>query len=77
MGLNDNIPNKVTIKNLLEAADAYERVHGQDDSNKDNTGIYLYRLVRGIIKNGLYSYKEAFYEEMFSDGALPNPNDYD
>ena len=77
MDRDDSIPDKVTIKSLREVADAYEKAHGQDNLINDETGFNLYRLVRGVVKYGIYSYKDALYERMFSDEVLPDPDDFE
>lgn len=69
-----NIPNKVTKRDLREAADAYEKAH---ENINDETGYNLYRFVRGVLKHGFYTYKDALLETMFNDAPSPNPDDFE
>ena len=69
-----DIPNKVTKRDLREAADAYEKAH---ENINDETGYTLYRLVRGVLKHGFYTYKDALLGTMFNDAPSPNPDDFE
>ena len=84
MELNDNIPEKVTKKALREAADEYEKAHliwmqsskKMDQDNKEDAGDRLYRLVRGVLSHGFYTYRDAVIDSWDEDIPSPDTNEF-
>lgn len=85
MGLNENIPEKVTKKALREAADEYERAHlvwmqsckRRDQGLKEDAGDRLYQLVRGVLAYGFYTYRDAVVDSWAENLTSPDSNDFD
>lgn len=84
--LADNIPEKVTRKELQEALDDYARanrdwkesVSRKSLEQKENAGNTLYRLAKALLKNnGFYSYRDAVIDSMAENESSPNPEDFE
>ena len=85
--IGENIPEKVTVKELREALDEYARADKEWKnfykmsylSVKEDAGDHLYRLAKAILNNkGFYTYRDAVVDTIGNDTAsLPNPEDFE
>ena len=82
MKLNENIPEKVTKKALLDAADEYEKADfvwmesckRRDQGLKEDAGDHLYRLVRGVLAHGFYTNGDADDEQYMTGEPVLDDN---
>jgi len=85
--LEDNIPDRVTKKELREALDAYAQADQEwkdlfkrrSLAEKEDAGDHLYRLAKALLRNnGFYSYRDALLDSMGNDAApSPKPEDFE
>ena len=84
--LEEDIPEKVTRKELEEALEAYASADKEFKdygsrkylAEKENAGDNLYRLAKAILRNnGFYTYRDAVVDSLDKDGHSPDADDFD
>lgn len=83
--LDDDIPARVTRKDLQDALEAYaaadkdwkENVKRKYLAEKEDAADHLYRLAKALLRNnGFYTCRDAVVDSLGEDGPSPKPEDY-
>lgn len=85
--IEENIPEKVTVKELRKALEEYARADREWKEivmlkalvKKETAGDNIYRLAKALLKNrGFYTYRDAVVDSMDNKNIpSPNPEDFE